>query len=77
MGCGRKYRAGNEKDIPGRKHLHSQFSANSQSVSQFREGHLWFGFTKKMDDSRKNIFLGLVLIKKKNQLNSRVPTSLI
>lgn len=66
MGYGRKYRAGNEKDIPGRKHLHSQFSANSQSVSQSREGYLWFGFTKKMDDSRKNIFCGLVLIKKKS-----------
>lgn len=68
MGCGRKYRAGNEKDIPGRKHLRSQFSANSQSVSQSREGHLWFGFTKKMDDSRKNIFWAWYSSKKKISL---------
>lgn len=68
MRYGRKYRAGNEKDIPGRKHLHSQFSANSQSLSQSREGHLWFGFTKKMDDSRKNILLWLGTHKKKISL---------
>lgn len=38
--------------------IHSSQQIHKVEVSP-EKGHLWFGFTKKMDDSRKNIFCGL------------------